>query len=138
MDAELTHHLGYAGGGVPPSDQPNRRNGKTQKSLRTDLGPVTIDVPRDREGSYEPRAVPKHQRHFGGFADRIIAMYARGMSVRDISAHIEETCGVSVSAELVSQVTDAARRPMRECPGLTSCHRGCPGFGPSGSAGQGR
>lgn len=113
MDAELTHHLGYGDGGAPPAEQTNRRNGKTQKRLRTELGPLTVGVPRDREGSYEPQIVPKHQRHFDGFDDKILAMYARGMSVRDISAHLREIYGVSVSPELVSQVTDAVVDELR-------------------------
>jgi putative transposase len=107
MDAELTHHLGYEDGESPPDGQPNRRNGKGKKTLRTDQGPVDIDVPRDRDGSFEPQIVPKHQRHFDGFDDKILSMYARGMSTREIREHLEEIYDVDVSADLISRVTDA-------------------------------
>jgi len=107
MEGELTHHLGYADGQAPPEGQTNRRNGKNRKRLRSDLGPIEVQVPRDREGSFEPRIVPKHQRHFDGFDDKIVSMYARGMSTRDIRAHLEEIYGVDVSPELISTVTDS-------------------------------
>ena len=107
MNAELTHHLGYESGQTPPSDQSNRRNGKGTKTLRTEQGPVEIDVPRDRDGTFEPQLVPKHQRQFDGFDDKILSMYARGMTTREIRAHLEEIYGVAVSPDLISRVTDA-------------------------------
>lgn len=107
MSAELTHHLGYAPGEKPAEEQANRRNGTSTKTLRTEQGPLAVEVPRDREGTFEPQIVPKHQRHFNGFDDKILSMYARGMSVRDIRAHLEEIYGVSVDADLISRVTDA-------------------------------
>src|SRR5215467_5935777 len=107
MNAELDHHLGYESGEQPPEGQSNRRNGKTSKTLRTDAGAVSIEVPRDRDGSFEPQIVGKHERHFGGFDDKIVSMYARGMSVRDIQAHLKEIYGVSVDADLISRVTDS-------------------------------
>jgi putative transposase len=107
MGAELSHHLGYEQGDAPPEGQDNRRNGKTEKTLRTGHGPLTIEVPRDREGSFEPQLIPKHQRHFDGFDDKILSMYARGMTVREIRAHLEEIYGVEVSPDLISRVTDA-------------------------------
>src|SRR5678815_2219435 len=107
MDAEMTHHLGYDRGQEPPDLQGNRRNGKGRKTLRTDAGPVAIEVPRDRDGSFEPQIVGKHERHFDGFDHKILSMYARGMSVRDIQAHLREIYGVDVSPELISRVTDA-------------------------------
>jgi putative transposase len=88
MDAELTHHLGYERGEEPPPVQGNRRNGKGRKTLRSDAGSVEIEVPRGREGTFEPQIVGKHERHFDGFEDKIVSMYARGMSVRDICAHV--------------------------------------------------
>ena len=88
--AELTEHLGYELAAEPPEDQPNRRNGLSSKTLITDHGPVEVDLPRDREGSFEPQIVPKHQRRFAGFDDKIISMYARGMSTREISKHLDE------------------------------------------------
>lgn len=107
MGAELTHHLGYDRGDSPPEGQSNRRNGQTSKTLRTDRGAVDVEIPRDRNGSFEPQLVKKHQRHFNGFDNKILSMYARGMSVRDIRAHLEEIYGVDVSPDLISQVTSA-------------------------------
>ena len=83
--AELTGHLGYELAGEPPEGLANRRNGVSSKTLVTDHGPVQVEVPRDRDGSFEPQIVPKHQRRFAGFDDKIISMYARGMTTREIS-----------------------------------------------------
>jgi putative transposase len=113
MDAELTHHLGYDRSQDPPEGQDNRRNGKSRKTLRTDAGPVDIEVPRDRQGTFEPQIVGRHERHFDGFDDKIISMYARGMSVRDIRAHLQEIYGVEVSPELISRVTDSVVDELR-------------------------
>jgi putative transposase len=107
MDAEMTHHLGYERGEDPLETPGNRRNGKGLKTLRSNAGSLAIEVPRDRDGSFEPQIVAKHQRHFDGFDDKIISMYGRGMSVRDIRAHLQEIYGVEVSPELISRVTDA-------------------------------
>jgi len=106
LDAEMSHHLGYEKGEEPPETQENRRNGKGRKKVRTDQGEVEVHVPRDRDGSFEPQLVPKHQRHCKGFDDKILAMYARGMTVRDIRAQLEEIYGVEVSVDLISRVTD--------------------------------
>jgi putative transposase len=114
MHAELDDHLGYDRGGEPPEQQSNRRNGTGSKTLRTEHGPVTVEVPRDRDGSYSPQIVPKHQRQFNGFDDKILSMYARGMTVRDIRAHLEEIYGVKVSPDLISRVTDAVFDELRE------------------------
>lgn len=113
MQAELDHHLGYRPGDTPPAGQANRRNGTTSKTLRTEQGPVCVEVPRDRDGSFAPMIVPKHQRHFSGFDDKIISMYARGMSVRDIQAHLQEIYAVEVSPDLISTVTDAVLDEQR-------------------------
>lgn len=113
MEGELDHHLGYGKGERPPEAQSNRRNGKSPKRLRTDQGEVAVDVPRDRDGSFEPQLIPKHQRQFGGFDDKILAMYARGMTVRDIRAHLEEMYGVEVSPDLISRVTDGVMDELR-------------------------
>jgi putative transposase len=120
MEAELTHHLGYESGQAAPEGQHNRRNGKGRKRVRTDQGPIEIDVPRDRDASFEPKLVKKHQRHFDGFDDKIVSMYARGMSTREIQAHLQEIYGVEVSPDLVSAATAAVldelavwqRRPL--------------------------
>lgn len=112
MGAELTHHLGYEAGDTPPEGQDNRRNGKSGKTVRTGQGPISIEVPRDRDGSFEPQLIPKGQRHFDGFDDKILSMYARGMTVREIRAHLEEIYGVEVSPDLISRVTDAVVEEM--------------------------
>jgi putative transposase len=113
MNAELEHHLGYEPGQVPPEGQSNRRNGKRSKTLRSDVGAIPIEVPRDRDGTYEPQIVGKHERHFSGFDDKILSMYARGMSVRDIQGHLHEIYGVEVSPDLISKVTDAVIDELR-------------------------
>ena len=91
--AELTEHLGYEPAGEPPAGLSNRRNGVSSKTLITDHGPVEVELARDRDGSFEPQIVPKHQRRFAGFDDKIISMYARGMTTREISKHLEEIYG---------------------------------------------
>ncbi|MHB8585511.1 MAG: IS256 family transposase, partial [Thermoplasmatota archaeon] len=107
VEAELTHHLGYEARDAPPEQQANRRNGHTSKTLRTTQGPIEVALPRDREGTFEPLLVPKHQRHFDGFDDKILSMYARGMSTREIQNTLREMYGVEVGPDLVSRVTDA-------------------------------
>jgi len=112
--AELTEHLGCELAGEPPEGQPNRRNGSSSKTLITDPGPVEVELPRDREGSFEPQIVPKHQRRFAGFDDKIISMYARGMSTREISKQQEEIYGVEVGRDTMSRVTDAVLDDVKE------------------------
>jgi len=107
LGAELTHHLGYASGADKPEDATNHRNGTSGKTVLTDDGPLPIDVPRDREGSFEPQLIGKHERRFTGFDDKIIALYARGMTVREIQAFLAEMYAVDVSPDLISTVTDA-------------------------------
>ena len=107
LEAELTDHLGYDEHAVEGRGSGNSRNGSGTKTLQTDQGPVPIDVPRDRNGSFEPQLVKKHQRRFDGFDDKILALYARGMSVRDIQAHLSELYGTEISPDLISTVTDA-------------------------------
>jgi putative transposase len=106
LQAEMTEHLGFAPG-ERPADAPNLRNGYTSKTLVTDHGEVVVDVPRDRDGTFEPKLVRKRERRLAGFDDKILALYARGMSVRDIQGHLKELYGVDVSPDLVSRVTDA-------------------------------
>src|SRR4051812_433066 len=107
MEVELTDHLGYEPHVEPPGGAGNTRNGSTPKTLITDQGPVRIDTPRDRDGSFEPQIVRKRQRRFEGFDEKILALYSRGFSTRDIEAHLEEMYGVKVGRELISKVTDA-------------------------------
>ncbi|TMC74744.1 MAG: IS256 family transposase [Chloroflexi bacterium] len=114
MEAELTDHLGYPRGQAPPGGTGNARNGFSEKTVHTEHGSVRIEQPRDRAGSFEPQIVPRHQRRFHGFDEKIIAMYARGMSVRDIQAHLRELYGVEVGHDLISRVTDAVLDDVRE------------------------
>lgn len=113
LEGEMDHHLGYAKGETPPENQANRRNGKGSKKLRSNQGEMTVGVPRDREGSFEPELVKKHQRHFDGFDDKIISMYARGMTVREIQAHLQEIYGVEVQPDLISRVTESVVEELR-------------------------
>src|SRR5579875_2057713 len=113
MEVELTDHLGYQPHAEPPGGAGNTRNGSTPKRLLTEHGPVEINTPRDRDGSFEPQIVRKRQRRFEGFDDKILALYARGMSTRDISAHLEEIYGVQVGRDLISKVTDAVMEDAR-------------------------
>jgi len=114
MDAELSEHLGYERGQAPPGGVGNARNGVTEKTVHTQHGSVRVEQPRDRRSSFEPQIVPKHQRRFAGFDERIVAMYSRGMSVRDIQAHLAELYGVEVGHDLISRVTDAVFDDVRE------------------------
>lgn len=107
LGAELSHHLGYAAGADKPAEVSNQRNGVSGKTLLTDDGPLRIEVPRDREGSFEPLLIPKHERRFTGFDDKIVALYARGMTMREIQKFLFEQYSVEVSPELISTVTDA-------------------------------
>jgi transposase-like protein len=107
LGAELSHHLGYAPGSARPQEAANQRNGKSAKTVLTEDGPLRIEVPRDRAGSFEPILIPKHERRFTGFDDKIVAMYARGMTVREIQGFLAEQYGTEVSPEFISSVTDA-------------------------------
>src|SRR5262245_9930433 len=107
LGAELTYHLGYAPRTPKPEDVANHRNGTTDKTVLTDDGPVDIEVPRDRQGTFQPQLIPKHERRFTGFDDKILALYARGMTVREIQAFLTDCYAVEVSPDLISAVTDA-------------------------------
>src|SRR6266540_4413620 len=107
LGGELTHHLGYAVGEAKPEDTTNHRNGTGGKTVLTDDGPLALAVPRDRDGTFEPRLIGKHERRFTGFDDKVIALYARGLTVREIQAFLSEMYGVEVSPDLISRVTDA-------------------------------
>jgi putative transposase len=107
LGAELGHHLGYPAGAPRPEEATNHRNGRSGKTVLTDDGPLRLDIPRDRDGSFAPILIPKHERRFTGFDDKIIAMYARGMTVRDIQAFLADQYSTEVSPEFISSVTDA-------------------------------
>ena len=107
LGAEMSHHLGYPAGADKPAAVTNHRNGKSGKTLLTDDGPLRIEVPRDREGEFEPKLIGKHERRFTGFDDKIIAMYARGMTVREIQGFLSEMYATDVAPDFISGVTDA-------------------------------
>ena len=113
MEVEITDHLGYETHVEPPGGAGNPRNGSTPKRLITEHGEVQINTPRDRDGSFEPRIVKKRQRRFEGFDDKILASYSRGLSTRDIEAHIAEIHRVHVGRDLISRVTDAVMDDAR-------------------------
>jgi len=113
MEAELTTHLGYAKHDPVGYLSGNSRNGKTKKRLKGDFGEIEIAVPRDRDASFEPRIVPKGETRFAGFDDKILSMYARGMTTREIQGHLQEIYGVEVSPTLISNVTDAVLEEVR-------------------------
>jgi putative transposase len=107
IGAELTEYLGYPPGQAPPGGAGNHRNGHTPKTLRTELGPVQVKTPRDRQGSFEPKLVGKRQTRLAGLDEKILALYAGGMTVRDIEAHLRELYGVQIGRDTISTVTDA-------------------------------
>jgi len=109
MQAEMTDQLGYDKNEQGEKPSSNRRNGSSKKTLRSDQGPLAIEVPRDREGEFEPEIIPKHQREFKGFDDKILSMYSRGMTTREITESLKEIYGVEVSPELISRVTDSVK-----------------------------
>jgi putative transposase len=113
MQAELTHHLGYEKNAVEGKNSGNSRNGSFPKTIKGKRGQVQIDVPRDRAGQFQPQIIKKGQTRFDGFDDKIISMYSRGMTVRDIQAHLKEIYGVEVSPDLISTVTDAVIDEVR-------------------------
>jgi transposase-like protein len=107
LGGELTYHLGYPPGAAKPDLATNHRNGTSGKRVLTDDGPVGIEVPRDRAGTFEPQLIGKHERRFTGFDDKVIALSARGLTVREIQGFLKEAYAVEVSPDLISAVTDA-------------------------------
>jgi putative transposase len=107
LGAELTEHLGYPPGQAPPGGAGNHRNGSTPKTVQTDLGPVQVKTPRDRDGSFDPKLVGKRQTRLAGLDDKILGLYAGGMSVREIEAHLSDLYGVEIKRDTISRVTDA-------------------------------
>ena len=107
LDAEMSEHLGHDKNAPVTNPGGNARNGKSKKTLKGEFGELPIDIPRDRQGSFEPQLIPKHQTRWAGFDDKILSLYARGMTVREIQSHLEEMYGTEVSPTLISSVTDA-------------------------------
>lgn len=123
LKGEMNHHLGYDSNDKGPKKDDNRRNGYGTKTLKTSQGEVEIEVPRDRDGSFEPQVIPKRKKDVSAIEKKVLAMYARGMSQRDISATIEDIYGFSMSHEMISDITDAVipeleewrNRPLKKC-----------------------
>ena len=123
LAGELTHHLGYAPGEAKPPGQPNHRNGTTPKTVLTEDGAIPLAIPRDRAGTFEPKLVPKTVRRLPRFDQNVLSLYARGMTVREIQAHLEELYQVAVAPDVISSVTDAVldevtgwqQRPLEAC-----------------------
>ncbi len=109
LGGELTHHLGYEKGEAKPAGRTNHRNGTSRKRIATDNDLLDVEIPRDREGTFDPVLIAKGERRFTGFDDKIIAMYARGMSVREIQGFLLEMYGIEVSPDFISTVTHALR-----------------------------
>ena len=114
LGAELTDHLGYDKGDPAGRGTGNSRNGTSSKTILTDDGEIDIAVPRDRAGSFEPQLIGKGQTRFDGFDDKILSLYARGMTVREIQGHLAELYGTDVSPDLIGRVTDAVLDEVRE------------------------
>jgi len=114
MDGELTHHLGYSKHSQDGNNSGNSRNGKGKKTLKGSRGILPVEVPRDRNGTFDPQLIKKHQTRFDGFDEKIISMYARGMTTRDIRGHLKDLYGVDVSADFISTVTDSVMDEVRE------------------------
>ena len=123
LQGELNNHLGYDAHSKEPKEHDNRRNGYGTKTLKTSFGEVAIDVPRDREASFEPELIPKRKRDVSDIEGKVLSMYARGMSQRDIAATVEDIYGFDISHEMISDITDAVlpeleewqARPLAKC-----------------------
>ena len=114
LEAELTEHLGYDKHAPEGRDGGNSRNGTRPKTVLTEVGPVPLDVPRDRDGSFEPQLVKKRQRRLHGVDEMVISLTAKGLTTGEVSAHLAEVYGTSVSRETVSKITDAILDEMGE------------------------
>jgi len=110
----MTERLGYVKNQSGEKETENRRNGASSKTLRTDQGAMEIEVPRDRKGDFEPRIIPKHQREWRGFDEKILSMYSLGLSTNTIQENLKEIYNVDVSLELISRVTDEVKGLVEE------------------------
>jgi putative transposase len=113
LNAELTQHLGYEKHDPAGHKSGNSRNGTSAKTIKGDFGEIVLETPRDRNSTFEPQIVSKHQTRFDGFDDKILSMYARGMTTREIQGHLQEIYGVEVSPSLISEVTDAVMEEVK-------------------------
>ena len=113
LEAEMAEHLGHERNDPVANPSGNTRNGKSRKTLKGEFGELPIEVPRDRQGTFDPQIIPKHQTRWTGFDEKILSLYARGMTVREIQGHLEEMYGTEVSPTLISSVTDAVIEDAR-------------------------
>jgi putative transposase len=113
LDVEMTTHLGHERHETVTNPSGNTRNGRSQKTLKGEFGEVPIAIPRDRHGTFEPQLIPKHQTRWSGFDNKILSLYARGLSVREIQAHLQEMYGTEVSPSLISSVPDAVMEEVK-------------------------
>ena len=113
LQAEMTHHLGYERHARVQNKTRNARNGSSRKTVQGEFGKLSLEIPRDRNATFEPVLVGKHERHFTGFDEKILALYARGMSTRDIQETLKELYGVDVDASLVSLVTESVLEEIK-------------------------
>jgi putative transposase len=114
LSSEITHHLGYNKHSLEGNNTGNSRNGSTPKTVKAGTSELTLSIPRDRNGEFEPQLVKTHQRRFTGFDDLVLSLYGKGMTVRDIQAHLEETYGSEVSKDLISTITDGILDEVKE------------------------
>ncbi len=114
LEAEMAAHLGYDKHDPAGRNRGNSRNGSTPKTVTTEIGKVTVEVPRDREGTFSPLIVPKHQRRLAGFDQAVISLYAKGMTTGDIVAHLEDVYDTTISRDLVSRVTEQVLKDLRD------------------------
>jgi len=114
LEAEMTDHLGYAKHDPAGRDGGNSRNGTRAKTLLTDVGPIPLEVPRDRDGSFDPKLVRKRQRRLGGVDEMVISLTAKGLTTGEVQAHLAETYGTDVSRETISKITDSILAEMAE------------------------
>lgn len=114
LDGEMTNHLGYPKNSTKGNNSGNSRNGKSKKKLKSDSGEIPLEIPRDRNSEFEPQIIKKNQTRFDGFDDKIISMYSRGMTTRDIKDHLKDIYGIEVSADFISNVTDSVLEAVKE------------------------
>ena len=114
LHAEMAEHLGHDKHEAVSNATGNARNGKSSKTLKGEFGELPIEIPRDRKGSFTPQLIPKHQTRWAGFDDKIISLYARGMTVREIQQHLSEMYGTEISPTLISSVTDAVMDEVKQ------------------------
>jgi putative transposase len=133
LEAELDAHLGYPKHGRREESSANVRNGRSRKTLKGTQGEIEIAVPRDRQASFEPQLIQKHQTRLEGFEDKILALYARGMTTRDIQAQVQDLYGVEVSPTFISNITEAVMEEVQKTAestarcGVSDCLCGLPG-----------